>query len=492
MTEESPVVDGRRLRDMQESELRGLIETYRHRVERFEESIRHASLAIEDIGWKPLGGANDPETGLDLDHIKEVSKVTQALVTVNPLAKRGIGVRTSYVWGSGVRIKQAKNNRSIHRTLGTTEAQFELERTLACDGNLFLEMERNGQKVRRIPLTQIAGAAEHPDEPGVITHIRRKYRRYRANAVSTTADTLSGSDKYEEVDEWIPTLEDESDEKVIPVGGERIKVNKTKRIKHVAINRLVGWWWGVPDLYAILPWSKAYKEYLEDCNVLNKAYAQFAWQFHVDTKKGVDNAAAEFASAPAVDPATGRTLNVGGTMISSPNARLSALQTVRPVDFSAGRPMAALIAAGLEIPLQVLTADAGQGGSRTVDQTLDTSTKNAMIARQQMMDSALGDVAEYLRIGDFDIEWPEIDAEPAHRQMQALDQAVRLGALYGDEMRARAAQLVRVDIGTKKDPPSAEELPAVLQLGPSPQPEPPSYGDHELRDEGTQDHTEED
>jgi len=488
--DEQVMVDGRPLRSMSEAELLGVIETYRHKAEMFEESLAQAALHVDNMGWDPLGGARRSETGLDLDHVKNVSEVAQALVTVNPLAKRGIGVRTSFVWGSGVQLNLPAKNRSVHRTMGTTEAQFELERTIACDGNLFLEVER-GRRVRRIPISQIAGAAEDPDEPGVITHIRRKYRKYHTSGVVTTPGGSPGKQGYTEVDEWIPTVENESSESSIAVGGKVVRVNNTKVIKHVAINRLVGWWWGVPDLYAILPWSKAYKEYLEDCNTLNKAYAQFAWEYRASTGAGVERAASQMAAAPAVNPMTGQSSNVGGAVVTGADNKLAALQTVRPVDFTNGRPMAALIAAGLEIPLQVLTSDAGQGGSRTVDQTLDEATTNAMIARQRMMDAALADVAELLGQSSFDIEWPEVSPEPAHRQMQALDQGVRMGALYGKEMRSRAAKILGVDVTETPEPPTEEELPAVLRGDQPAQPEPPSYGEHDLRDEGTQAHTEE-
>ena len=474
---------------MNEEELRGLIATYQHKVENFEESLAQAALHVDNMGWDPLGGASRSETGLDLEHIKEVSSVAQALVTVNPLAKRGIGVRTSYVWGSGVHLNYARDNRTVHRTIGTTEAQFELERTIACDGNLFLEVEGH-RSVRRIPVSQIAGAAEHPEEPGVLTHIRRKYKKYRTDSMSTSSG-LAGRQDYTEVDEWIPTVENDLNVSYIPVGGKRVPVNKTKQIKHVAINRLVGWWWGVPDLYAILPWSKAYKEYLEDCNTLNKAYAQFAWEYRASTGDGVERAASQMASAPAIDPMTGQSSNVGGAVITGGDNRLAALQTIRPVDFTNGRPMAALIAAGLEIPLQVLTSDAGQGGSRTVDQTLDEATVNAMIARQKMMDDALADVAYMIGRDSFDIEWPEVSPEPAHRQMQALDQAVRMGALYGEEMRISAGKIVGVDTSRRKEPPSKDELPVVVSMERTAQPEPPSYGDHDLRDQGDQPHVDE-
>src|SRR5690625_3066555 len=110
---------------MNEEELRGLIATYQHKVEYFEQSLAQAALHVDNMGWDPLGGASRSETGLDLEHIKEVSSVAQALVTVNPLAKRGIGVRTSHVWGSGGHMKYARDNRTRHRRGRDSEGKHE-------------------------------------------------------------------------------------------------------------------------------------------------------------------------------------------------------------------------------------------------------------------------------------------------------------------------------------------------------------------------------
>src|SRR5690625_7931394 len=124
-------------------------------------------------------------------------------------------------------------------------------RTIACDGIRFLEVEGH-RSVRRTPVSQIAGAAEHPEEPGVLTHIRRKYKKYRTDSMSTSSG-LAGRQDYTEVDEWIPTVENDLNVSYIPVGGKRVPVNKTKQIKHVAINRLVGQRWAGTGLHARPP-----------------------------------------------------------------------------------------------------------------------------------------------------------------------------------------------------------------------------------------------
>src|SRR5690554_7679352 len=59
--------------------------------------------AVDDIGWKPLGPLQSEEE-MPLDTLKRAAETCRALVTINPLVKRGIAVRTSYIWGKGVKI----------------------------------------------------------------------------------------------------------------------------------------------------------------------------------------------------------------------------------------------------------------------------------------------------------------------------------------------------------------------------------------------------
>lgn len=216
-------------------------------------------------------------------------------------------------------------------------------------------------------------------------------------------------------------------------------------------------------------------------------------------------------------------MQVGASAVLGAGQDLSAIQRNTSVDFDAGRPLAAMIAAALGVPLPALTCDPTTG-TRSATQTLDTSTVLVMKARQKTMDEILRTVFKMLGLR-VKLRWPEINEEPVHRRMQAIDMGARLGVLRAVETRAMV-----VDAWGDKwndfpvEPPkSVNELPWALRPKPvtpttppaggpgrspgravsGPQenpgatgaprlPDPASRGDHELRDEGTQEHTQND
>lgn len=497
LDKDGPEPSVQEIKGMSQDQLGSFIADQEHRMERLKESMMaEVALAIDNYGWKPLGSDRKGERGLELESVKKASELGQALVTANPQVKRGVSVRTSYIWGAGVTLNVpdgAAYSRSLRRVIGSVMAQFEVERTLASDGNLFIEHNRaNSQpRVRRVPLHHVSGAAGNPDDNSVIEYILLRYNVFDAPQQGVPGDPRTVSANAREVSEWVPTVELEG----TPVNSiNDIEVNKNKRIKHIAVNRLDGWWWGVPDLYASAYWVRAYKKYLEQCATLNEAYAQFAYKASANSREGADRMASQMAQAPGIDPATGQPLSVGATAILGANQDLIALQHGRPVDFSNGLPLAALVAAGLDIPLQVLTSDASTGGSRASDQSLDEATKKIMQARQKMMGDELDDVSEMLGQSSFDIQWPRVGEEPLHRTIQAVDQAIRSGMLSKNESRAEVIRALGINSDTE-EPPDYEGLPLVAQAGiqdpnaPVAQPEPPSYGDHQMRDNGEQAHT---
>lgn len=493
------------IEQMTESQLGAVVEAYTLRVHQLEESLAsQVQLAYDNLGWEPMGAAyNGTRHGPGLQAVKDISCIGEQVATVNPMAKRGISVRSAYIWGGGAltsRIpKRGRDVRSVKRTLGTAHAQYEMERALAATGNLFFEVT-NRSSLRLIPLCDITDALADGEDSSVITYLQVCRDNPddlldRDSLSLRTEDVRSGR----LVREWVPTIEQTGPLRTTIDG---VDVARNRRIKHLTVNRPAGWWWGIPDLYAVIMWIKGYKEYLEDNKTLTKAYAQFAWKVTASSRRGGERAASRMAQAPSVDPATGQATNVGAAAVLGAGMDMSPLQSIRSVDFDNGRPLAAMVAAGLDIPLQVLISDAAAGGARRTDESLDTATARSMMARQAMMDSELDDVAELLGLRSFNLAWPEVAPEPTHRIVQALDMAGRSGMLYPVEWRSALGRALDMDLPGK--PPQEDELPVLLQPSapvedeepdaaadpdaPA-QIEPPSYGDHELRDEGYQDHT---
>lgn len=485
-------IDVSRLGD---DELREVIRRLESQNEVLAESLADITLAIDDLGWDPLQGFDRSDHELSLRSLHKASEVCRSLVTINPLVKRGIAVRTSYIWGGGVRIGADTDswyNMSVERTLGTTLAQLEIERTAAADGNLFFLVDEQARTVQRIPFWQIDGSVSAQEDSETIHYYRRSYNR-----VTTRLDVEDTSAPVQEqVTVWYPSDQLEGTP-ASRIGGH--PVERRKRIVHVAFNKQVGWTWGVPDVFAVVFWSKAYKEFLENCATLQKAYSRFAWKITSSTKKGQQRVASRMAEPPSRDPVTGEQRNIGAAVTLGANQDMQALQTIRPVDFDSGTPLASMVAAGLEIPLPMLTSDPSSGNRATAE-TLDGPTELAMEARQNLMRDALHRVLRLLGASDVTVEFPPVSEEPLHRMVQAIDQAGRTGMLFDTEWRALL--LKALDLEGVAEAPDEDEIPKVVQirteqneqqqenLDAPAQPEPPSYGDHELRDEGGQAHTE--
>lgn len=483
---EEVLTGARDMSQMSDDQVREVIAELEHRNEELAESMTQLRLAVDDIGWKPLGVHQSTEE-LPLDTIKKAAETCRALATINPLVKRGIAVRTSYIWGGGVQLGQRSErwyNRSVRRTIGDTVAQLELERSAASDGNLIFLVDTVQRTVQRVPFHQMSGTVTAPDDNETVLYYKRTYTEFSTDLSNVNVDGTLPTQEVRHV--WYPSEELEAR----PVDSiANVPVDRTKRIVHVAFNRQVGWTWGVPDVFAVVFWSKAYKEFLENCATLQKAYARFAWKVTSSTKKGTSRVATKMAEPPQRDPVTGNYNNVGASVALGAGQDMQALQTVRPVDFSSGLPLASMIAAGLEIPLPMLTSDPGSGNRATAE-TLDEPTKLAMESRQQLMDDVIRRIKELLGAPETEIEWPPVDDEPTHRKVQAADMAGRTGMLFPREWRElimRAAGLEFDD----REPPNEEQLPVMLQSngdGPA-QVDPMSRGDHELRDEGLQSHT---
>jgi len=510
-----------------------------------------AQLALEDIGWRPLMGISEGANQFTLDGLHRASELCRAVATINPLVKRGLNVRAGYIWGSGVNVVPTEfisSGPGRPRTVNTTPtlpegltdvltgalAQMELEKSASTDGNLFFLVDKREKTVQRVPFEEITDGVSQRGNRERLLYIQRTWNDWDLEAGASKdietrpvtspdpnrhgrpwlrADMNAKSEatpSYNYKTVWYPTS--------AALNGNRrsgkiadYPIDNSKIMVHAAFNKLTGWRWGVPDVLAAVWWTKAYKEFLENCATLTKAYARFAWKVTNDKSKSVRRTAAQIAAAPRVDPATGERLAVGASAVLGSGQDLSAVGGNTKVDFDAGRPLAAMIAAALDVPLPSLTQDPSIG-NRAASETLDKSTTLAMQNRQKVMDEVFQTIFNILGM-KVRLRWPEISEEPIHRRLQALNMAIRLGLLSDKEARA-----MLLDAWHDKwddfpaDPPTTSQLPLILRPGfsaasrgssnagpgatgplksgnadgsASPkQPDPISMGDHELRDEG--------
>ncbi|WP_394161583.1 hypothetical protein [Galactobacter valiniphilus] len=363
------------------------LDTLALQYERLEESL--ASLRREDIGWKPLTGL-----GADLISREELgakADTLRGLTVANPLLRRALGVRTGYVWGTGVTISAAEqekgqdvdavvqgfltDERNEAACFGA-EAREEAEGDLFSDGNHFrahfVDRMTGHVQVRPLPFNEITQIMTAPGDRFTPHYYLREWTEagYGLAAVQRKA--------------WYPDLRHQPRAKPKLIDG--IEVLWPGDIGGAAILHVSsrtagrGSRWGIPDAYAAAPFAIRYEGFLSDWLTLVKALSKVAWQVVDPNGKSQQMRAA--AQAVASMQGAGGTIATGTGELKAPNV------SGATVDADSGRPIVSLVAAALDLPVTMLTADPGTTGARAVAETLDKPTKDAMRARQRLWEAA--------------------------------------------------------------------------------------------------------
>jgi hypothetical protein len=392
-------------------------------------SMAAALLQFEDQGWNQLGtlGTSDLNRGFSLMEIQKAANLIREVSEANPLLKRGVGLRTSYIFGRGVsfapqppRIQAKIDEPQNQDVLFSPEAQVTNERSNFTDGQFFVLGNVSTKVFQRIPFNEITGIVTDPDDAEQIRYYRRSWTRYEQELNST-------SPKAMEMHRWYPTDTYE------PRGGrfastiQNQPVDAGYRMFACRVNRRAGQQWGVPDAFPALPWAHAYNDYLKDGARMLKALSMFAWQLKSRTKTGATNAAAAIAT----------TNSVGSTAVVGQDMELSSMPRGNSVDLTNGRPLGSMVASALEVSVVALLSDPGSSGAYGTAQTLDVPTIKAMEARQHVWSLFYRRVLRFLGAKDaqLEINWPKIETEPSQRYTQALALAHESGAIWDDEYR---------------------------------------------------------
>lgn len=367
------------------------------------EQLTELQASLVEPGWESITGQYGTSE-FNRDGLKRIAALCRLTAVANPLVKRGVSLRVSYVWGQGVQIgARAKGDDQgeqdvnavvqgflddpSNRTSWTgSQAREEKERALATDGNicaaLFTSPLTGRVQVRTLPWEEITDVICNPED-------RDEPWFYRREWTARNLDPMTGQTSQDRQVVYYPALDIASG---IPTGPGRKLRARPKTISdavteqapiqwdapvvHVKVNALDGWKFGIPDVYAVLPWSRAYKEFLEDWAKLVKSLSRFAWRL---TTKGsrVGGIAAKLRAA---NPG-----QAGDVAASDPNVQLEAIpKSGATIDSESGRPLAAMVAAGLGVPVTMLLGDPGTTGARATAETLDRPTELEMGGRREL------------------------------------------------------------------------------------------------------------
>ncbi|WP_326646673.1 hypothetical protein OG884_18770 [Streptosporangium sp. NBC_01755] len=373
-------------------------------VEHLQESIADLENRMNEPGWQHLTSMADQE--FSREGLRQITAVVRVMALKNTLIKRGLALRTAYVWGQGVQISARANGKQRkgkavragqdvnavvqefladdgnRRTLTGSQASEENERALGTDGNLFFALftlpVTGKVRARSIPWDEIADVITNPRDSSEVWFYKRVW-------YESAADEILGGYSANLRTAYYPALgyRPAHRPKAVPgqLGGDAT-IYWDAPVYHVKVGGLKGWKYGVPDAYAAIDWAQAYKEFLTDWARLIKSLSRFAWKL---TSKGSRQAAARsrIAAGPAADRYSGEPQHAGATALMTPDMALEAVpKSGATIDSDSGRPLAAMVAAGLDVPVTMLLGDPGTTGARATAETLDTPTERTMELRR--------------------------------------------------------------------------------------------------------------
>lgn len=387
------------------ADLTALLDAAENHNELLTESLADLELAAEDRGWVRLAGGVEQDftrTGL-----ANLARNCRVMAVASPLLKRGLQLRIGYVWGQGVSV-QARDpevnevvqafwdDESNQATFTSSQAQETLERCLGTDGQTFLALFTNpltGRvQVRVTPLEEVQDVICNPEDRDDPWFYLREYETTVVRPFVNVAGERSTRTRPQRVKVLHPALGYRPTVRARAIDG--IEVRWDAPILHVKVNALASAKWGIPDAYAALPWSRAYDGFLTDWAKLVKSLSRFAWRLTGDRASKARRAAETMTAALPMPGASGP---AGATAAYGPGAHLEAIpKTGATIDSESGRPLAAMVAAALGVPVTMLLADPGTTGNRATAETLDKPTILEAGMRRALWASVISTVTSYV------------------------------------------------------------------------------------------------
>jgi hypothetical protein len=386
------------------------------------EQIAELEGALQEDGWNQLSG--DGATEFSRDGLRRITALCRLTAVANPLVKRGVALRIGYVWGLGVSINaRAKGDDATQDVNAVvqaftddpsnlaswmgSQAREERERSVATDGNVFVACFTSpltGRvQVRTLPWDEITDVVTNPEDRDEPWFYKREWTSRDLDPFTGRVDTQRHVVYYPSLDiaGGIPTgpgrrLRAKPKQISMHDGDEGDPVQWDAPVLHVKVNALDGWKFGLPDVYAALPWSRAYKDFLEDWAKLVKSLSRFAWRLTTKGSK-VSRVAARVKQAVSVNERTRDPNDVGAAVVSDPAQQLEAIpKTGATIDSESGRPLAAMVAAALGVPVTMLLGDPGTVGARATAETLDRPTELEMNLRRELWTEVERRILDYV------------------------------------------------------------------------------------------------
>lgn len=398
-----------------EGDLATLLHEHEELQEALSDVLRTASAGALDLlrrdeaGWSRIGGDIDEQIDEQIDRERLLAKIAEAriMAVADPLIKRGLLLRSAYVWGRGVTINAAQedgseqdvdavvqgflddpSNRDSFSSLTAHQAR---EKAFGTDGNVIITLITDpvtGRvQVRPLRVGQIVGRVTNPEDEAEVWLYRREWRAQVVEAGTLPSTTRT---RWETRRAYYPSLGFSPSVRAKSVDG--IPVEWDKPVLHVAVNALG--WLGVPDAYASLPWAVGYADFLSDWARIARALSRIAFQATAKTKAGAAQVRQRLGAATVDHLGQGP---AGQTAIVGEGQRLEAIgKSGATIDSQSGLPLAAMVGSALGVPVTILTANPTTTGARATADTLDPPLRAEMKMRQDLHADLIRRVLDYV------------------------------------------------------------------------------------------------
>lgn len=380
-----------------------------------------AQLAADQKGWTELGLG---DRGFTHGFLRDKALEAEVVATINPLIKRGLNLIAAYVWGQGVTVSvrdEASEGQDVqavvtefwddplNRCITTPDGQVELERQHGTAGENWLALPtdmRTGQVwVRPLPHGEMTTILSDPEDAATDWFYLREYT-LGTKPVKTLYPALGYRPTLRPKAfgrQWYPDMNrDDLD---------GVEIRWDCPVRKTQVNRLGQR--GIGDAFASIPWAIAYKAFLEAWHKLMVSLARFVWQAKAGRADKAQQVAKQILDAEAAKKA-------GGTVITDPASGIEAIsKSGATFDADSGRPLASVVATGLNLPVTWLLGDPGVTGARATAETLDEPAQLIFGLRRALWSGVFADV----------IGW-------------VIDSAVRAGRLRGTVQRRGNREIV--------------------------------------------------
>lgn len=343
-----------------------------------QERIAELELTLENQDFRRLDSFQDDQ--LSRQALDDINHLARVFYLKNPLIRRAVLTQANYVFGQGVEfegehedvdeiIQDFIDDPKNKKELTTQQELIQKEIELTLFGNIFfaffVDPATGRVRVRTMPMKQITEIITDEDDQKTVLFYKRSWMRGN-----------------EQVIKYYPDWGNKNPKK--PVQGiDGSKIQSDVKIYHLSVNKLSDMTYGVSEVYSVINWARAYKDFLEDWATIVRAQSKFAWKVTTNKgnkgvsklKEGLQSSFAkggEQENNPAHAP--------GSTWIQSGGVNMEAMKhTGPPTKAEDGDKMVHMVSAGSGIFYHYLMGDPSTGNlatAKAMERPMELQFKN--------------------------------------------------------------------------------------------------------------------